>query len=123
MVNVSVEGGRAIFTVEGWHRLWSMRSQIEIPLDHITNVDVNHEQVGNWWHGFKLIGTDMPGLFAMGTFYYHGELVFWDVNDTTKTIIVSLDHERYKKLIVEVADPQGTATTLNAAIGRPAQRN
>jgi hypothetical protein len=45
------------------------------------------------------------------------------VNDTTKTIIVSLDHERYKKLIVEVADPQGTATTLNAAIGRPAQRN
>jgi hypothetical protein len=22
------------------------------------------------------MGTDMPGLFAMGTFYYHGELVF-----------------------------------------------
>src|SRR2546430_12740568 len=35
------------------------------------------------------------------SFYYHGELVFWDVFDITKTIIVSLDHERYKKLIVE----------------------
>ena len=118
MVNVSVEDGRAIFAVEGMHKLWSMRSRIEIPLDHITNVEVNHEQVGNWWHGFKLIGTDMPGLFAAGTFYYHGEMVFWDVHDTTHTIIVSLDHERYKKLIVEVADPQSTAATLNAAAGR-----
>jgi hypothetical protein len=25
------------------------------------------------------MGTDLPGLFAAGTFFYHGELVFWDV--------------------------------------------
>ena len=47
----------------------------------------------------------MPGLFAAGTFYYHGELVFWDVHDPANTIIVSLAHERYKKLIMEVVDP------------------
>jgi len=115
MVNVTVVASRAIFTVDGMHKLWSMRSQIEIPLTHITGVEVNHEQVGKWWHGFKLMGTDAPGLFAAGTFYYHGELVFWDVYDTTKTIIVSLEHERYKKLIVEVADPERTAGLLNAA--------
>jgi hypothetical protein len=46
------------------------------------------------------MGTDVPGLFAAGTFYFHSELVFWDVHDPSKTIIVSLDHERYKKLIV-----------------------
>src|SRR3954467_1146585 len=117
MVNVTVVASRAI-TVEGMHKLWSMRSQIEIPLTHITDVEVNHDQVGKWWHGFKLMGTDAPGLFAAGTFYYHGELVFWDVYDTTKTIIVSLEHERYKKLIVEVADPQATAAMLKGAIGR-----
>ena len=115
MVNVSVEDGRAVFDVEGMHKLWSFRSRIEIPLDHITNVEVNHDQVGNWWHGFKLIGTDMPGLFGAGTFYYHGELVFWDVHDTTQTIIVSLEHERYKKLIVEVADPEATSAMLKSA--------
>jgi hypothetical protein len=51
-----------------------------------------------------VIGTDVPGMFAAGTFYYHGELVFWDVFDTARTVIVSLDHERYKKLIIEVPD-------------------
>jgi hypothetical protein len=115
MVDVSIEDGRAVFAVEGMHKLWAFRSRIEIPLDHIASVEVNHDQVGRWWHGFKLIGTDAPGLFAAGTFYYHGELVFWDVHDTTKTIIVSLEHERYKKLIVEVADPEWTAEQLQTA--------
>jgi len=118
MVDVSINASRAIFNVEGLHKLWAIKSRIEIPLTHITGVEVNHEQVGQWWHGFKLIGTDAPGLFAAGTFYYHGELVFWDVHDTTKTIIVSLEHERYKKLIVEVADPVAAARTLNEACGR-----
>ena len=118
MVDVSVSGDRAIFTVEGLHKLWSLKSRIEIPMSHIAAVEVNHDQVGKWWHGFKLLGSDAPGLFAAGTFYYHGELVFWDVYDTTKTIIVSLEHERYKKLIIEVADPESAARTLRSAIGR-----
>jgi hypothetical protein len=118
MVNVSINGTRVTFAVEGMHKLWAMRSQIEIPLAHITGAEVNFDQVGNWWHGFKLIGTDFPGLFAMGTFYYHGELVFWDVVDTHKTVIISLEHERYKKLIIEVDDPAATAAMLNAAVER-----
>ena len=116
MVDVSIEADRAVFNIEGAHKLWAFKSQVEIPLAHITNVEVNHDQVGIWWHGFKLLGMDMPGLFAAGTFYYHGELVFWDVFDTTKTIIVSLEHERYKKLIVEVADPDATAAALGTAL-------
>ena len=116
MVDVSINGDRAVFNVEGAHKLWAIKSRIEIPLTHITGVEVNHDQVSRWWHGFKLIGTDAPGLFAAGTFYYHGELVFWDVFDTTKTIIVSLVHERYKKLIVEVADPSAAASILKAAL-------
>ena len=118
MVDVTILGDRAIFNVEGSHKLWAIKSRIEIPLSHIKDVEVNHDQVSRWWHGFKLMGTDAPGLFAAGTFYYHGELVFWDVFDTTKTVIVSLEHERYKKLIVEVADPAATETMLRAANGR-----
>jgi hypothetical protein len=59
----------------------------------------------------------VPGLFAAGMFYYHGELVFWDVLHPERAIIVSLQHERYKKLIVEVADPAETVTMLRQAIG------
>jgi hypothetical protein len=97
MVDITIAGDRAIFRVEGVHKL------------------VDREQVGVWWHGFKLIGTDVPGLFAAGTFYYHGELVFWDVVHPERTIIVSLVHERYTKLIVEVENPESSAVTLREA--------
>ena len=118
MVTVSVEDERVAFNVEGMDKLWSFRSRLEIPIAHITGVEVNHEQVGRWWHGLKMLGTDLPGLFAAGMFRYHGETVFWDVRDPAHAIIVSLEHETYKKLIVEVADPPATVTILKSAIGR-----
>jgi hypothetical protein len=115
MVDVTIEGDRALFNVEGTHKLWSFRSVIESPLAHITGIEADPDQVGQWWHGIKLIGTDVPGLFAAGTFYYHGEVVFWDVRDPARTVIVSLEHERYKKLIVEVSDVAATVERLRAA--------
>jgi hypothetical protein len=66
MVDVTIQDDRARFNVEGLDKLWSFRSAIEIPLAHITNVEADPELVGRWWHGFKLIGTDVPGLFAAG---------------------------------------------------------
>ena len=115
MVDVTVEGDRVVFNVEGLDKLWSFRSRVEIPLAHITAAEVNHELVGRWWHGVKMVGAELPGLFAAGTFYYHGELVFWDVRDPASTIIVSLEHERYRKLIVEVADPARTVAEIARA--------
>jgi hypothetical protein len=116
MVSVTLLDDRAVFEVEGLHQLWALRSRIEIPLTHITDAIVDPDQVGRWWHGWKVLGTDVPGLFAAGTFYYHGELVFWDVIDPEKTIIVSLNHERYEKLILEVADPEAVVARLRAAL-------
>ena len=115
MVSVTVESDRAVFEVEGWDKLWALRSRLEIPLAHITDVEANVDQVNRWWHGVKVMGADLPGLFAAGTFYYRGELVFWDVRQPANTIIVSLDHERYRKLIIEVEDPSATVALLRGA--------
>ena len=118
MVDVTVDGDRVLFHVEGLHRLWAFKSGLEIPLAHVTAVEINNQQVGNWWHGFKLFGTEMPGILGAGTFVYHGQMVFWDVHDPKKTIIIALEHEFYKKLIVEVADPSATVAMLQAALRR-----
>jgi len=118
MVNVSVLDDRAVFEVEGLDKLWAFRSRIEIPLTHVTRAEFDPTQVGTWWHGFRLLGTDVAGLFAAGTFYYHGELVFWDVHDPNRTVIVSLNHERYKKLIIEVENPAEVVSRIQSAIAR-----
>jgi hypothetical protein len=122
MVDITIHDDRVRFRVEGLDKLWAFRSELEIPLIHIVGVEADPEQVGRWWHGIKVMGTDVPGLFAAGTFFYHGELVFWDVRHFEQTIIVSLAHERYKKLIVEVESPASAAARLRDAINRAGQR-
>ena len=118
MVDVTIHQDHVTFRVQGLHQLWAFRSELDIPSAHIVGVEDDPEQVERWWHGFKLVGTDVPGVFAAGTFRYHGELVFWDVRHPEQTIVVSLTDERYKKLIVEVADPVATVAALREALAR-----
>jgi len=35
VVEVSIEGDKVVFEVIGWDKLWSLKSRLEIPLDHI----------------------------------------------------------------------------------------
>lgn len=120
MVDITIQGDRVIFDVEGLDKLWSLRSRLDIPLAHILNVEVDPSQVGRWWHGLKVMGTDIPGLFAAGTFYQRGDgLIFWDVRHPDSTVVVSLEHERYKKLVVEVANPAIAVAQLRSALGLP----
>jgi len=119
MVKVSIEGGRVRFEMEGWDKLWALRSQLEIPLEHIREVRIDPEPARGWWHGIRMGGTQIPGLLTAGTFYQHEGAVFYDVHDPEGTIVLELDHEHYRRLVIEVDDPQRVAAQLQSAIARP----
>jgi hypothetical protein len=118
MVEITVAGDMAVFEVEGWDKLWSLRSRLEIPLSHIKDVHADPEPAMGWFQGLKIAGTDLPNIFRAGTFYQQGEWVFWDVHDAEKTIVIELEHERYKKLIIEVAEPEQEIQKLKGSLGQ-----
>jgi hypothetical protein len=119
MVEISIENGRAHFDVQGWDKLWALRSRLEIPVEHIHAVRADPEPARGWWHGLRLPGTQIPGLLTAGTFYQDGGMVFYDVHNPENTIVLELDHEHYKRLVIEVADPAAAVARLLAA-GVPA---
>ncbi len=112
MVEITVKGDKAVFEVEGWDKLWSLRSRLEIPLAHIKGVHADPKPAMGWFDGLKLAGTAIPNIFRAGTFYQQGDLVFWDVHNPDKTIVIELEHERFAKLIIEVADPKAAVSLL-----------
>lgn len=116
MVEISVVGDKAVFEVEGWDKLWSLKSRLEIPLAHIKGAHADREPAMGWFDGLKLIGTHIPRIFKAGTFYQEGDFVFWDVLNPEKTIVIELDHEHFGKLIIEVADPVAAVNLLESAI-------
>jgi hypothetical protein len=117
MVNIKINGDKVIFEVQGWDKLWSLRSHLEIPLSHIKGARVDPDPAMGWFDGLRLAGTELPKVLRAGTFYQQGELVFWDVHEPKNTIVIDLDHERYKKLIIEVADPEQEVQKINRVKG------
>jgi hypothetical protein len=115
MVIVTVEGDRIRLSVQGWDKLWALRSELEFPLAHVMSVRIDPEPARGWFHGLRLPGTQIPGVLTAGTFYWNGEFVFYDVHDPEKTIVLELDHEHYKRLVIEVEDPAGVVKMLNDA--------
>ena len=119
MVDVSVEQGRVVFELKKMDKLWSLRSRLEIPIDHIKRAYIDTHPAMGWLQGLKVAGTDVPDVFKAGTFYQDGGLVFWDVRHPEHTIVVELTHESYHKLVIEVANPEAVVTLIDsAAAGR-----
>jgi hypothetical protein len=105
MVDLTVAEGKLVLNVRGADKFWALKSTLEIPLQHIAGVRADPKIALGWWHGLKLIGSDIPGVLHAGTFYQHGKRIFWDVHNPGNTIVIDLQDERYGELIVEVADP------------------
>jgi hypothetical protein len=116
MVKVSIQQDRVHFDVEGWDKLWGFRSQLDIPLVHITAVRADPAAARGWFHGVKMPGTSIPGILTVGTFLQTDGAVFFDVHDPERTIVIDLDHEHFERLVVEVEDPAAVVSHLQSAI-------
>ncbi len=118
MVDLSISGGNLVLHVRGTDKLWAFKSSLEIPLMHIAEIRADTEVAHGWWHGFRIPGTNIPGVLTAGTFYQDGKRIFWDVRVPDNTVVIELKDERYNELIVEVADPKAAVEMVRAALPR-----
>ena len=116
MVQVSIHNDRVRFEVEGWDKLWALKSQLEIPVAHIRAVRADPEPARGWWHGLRLPGTQIPGILTAGSFYQSDGFVFFDIHDPERTVVIDLDHEHYRRLVIEVENPDEVVKLLRSVI-------
>ena len=108
--------------IQGVDKVLALKSELTIPLAHVKGAGVSAPDVRRRWGSLLRMhvpGTDLPYVVMAGTFVFlDGEHAFWDVHDPDRTVVIELDHERFAKLVLEVADPQATAAAINAALAR-----
>ncbi len=114
MVDLSISEGKLLLHVHGADKLWAFKSSLEIPLQHVAAIRADPEVARGWWHGWRMPGTNLPGVITAGTFYQDGKRVFWDVHDPENTVVIDLHDERYNQLIVEVADPAAAVALIHS---------
>ncbi len=115
MVELSIAGTNLILHVRGADRLWALKSSLEIPLAHIAGIRADPNVATGWYHGIRAPGTNIPGVITAGTFFQHGQRIFWDVHHPENTVVIELRDERYSELIVEVRDPQAAVELIRSA--------
>jgi hypothetical protein len=115
MAEVEIAQDALIVHLVGMDRLFALRSRLEVPLSHVAGAEVDPEEARRRWHGIMERGIWVPGPITAGTFYQDGELVFWDVHDPEKTVVIHLKDERYRRLVIEVEDPEATVAQVNEA--------
>ena len=118
MVELSIDRGHLLVHVRGWSRLWALKTELRIPLSHVRSVRRDPSVMKGWWKGWRVPGTHIPGVIIAGTFYRDGARDFWDTRDGSKAVTIELAGDRYRRLIVDVADPQGAMRMIDAALGR-----
>lgn len=124
MVDVSVQGSVLHLEIRGWDKLWAFQSRFEIPLAHVKSVrtlsgmDELKKLVRQLGFGLRALGTEMPGIIAAGTYYFfRGGRVFLDVHRPFERILlIDLADEPYRKLVVEVEDPEAAMRLIQSAV-------
>lgn len=116
MVSIDVDGDRLVVTMRGVHALLALERRISVPLDAVRGATADP--------GMRLDrasvrapGTRLPGVVTAGTYRKGGEQEFWNVRDASGTVVVELaDDQRYRRLVVEVADPRETVGRVERAL-------
>jgi hypothetical protein len=112
MVEVTLDDEMVVFNVKGWHKLWALKSNLIIPRAHILGAQKD-PSVFEKPKGWRVPGTNVPGLIAAGTFHVEGKSIFWDVNSAENIVVIDLADEDYNQLIIEVENPDSVISMLS----------
>ena len=118
MVEISIEDDTLVVDVLGSHQVFAFKGALRVPLANVRSARYDPEHADRWWHGLKMIGTDIPGVFAAGTFWSSDGWRFWDVRHPENAITIELQDERLAEIIVEVEDPARDVALITKAVRR-----
>ena len=112
---VHIEGDQVVLELHGVDEILSIKRSIHIPLKHI--LAVSTETIPwNVFKTMKLAGTDIPHVIKDGRFLSNDGMMFFEMHNPENCITISLDHERYKKVVFEVEDKESAAMMIENAL-------
>jgi hypothetical protein len=112
---VKIEGKNIVFEIHGVDAILALKRSITIPLEHVVSVSTDKVPWGPFQQ-LKVAGTGFPGVIKDGLYLSNDGLLFFEMHHPDKCITVSLNNERYKKIIFEVQDKESVAKAIRDAI-------
>ncbi len=116
MTRIEIDAETLLVRVQGLDKLWAFKSELRIPLAHISGVARAAEQARKKSLSIRAPGTHVPGLITAGTYHTPEGKAFWDVRTADHAIAITLRDDRYVKLVIDVNDPAAEIGRIEAAV-------
>jgi len=76
MADIEITPDHLIVHIRGADKFLALKSQLEVPLQHIAGVEAAPPEAHGIYHGLR-VGSNLPGVVTAGRFLEHGEWAFW----------------------------------------------
>ena len=118
MTEIALTNDKLVLTVRGFDVVLALKHHLEIPLSHVTRVEVGvaAEARERLRESLRMPDTHLPGIITAGSYVEHGRWMFWDVHRGDSAITIWLHHDRFDALVVDVADPAAEASRITARL-------
>jgi len=118
MVSIEKKDGSYYFTILGWHKIWCLKRMINIPEEHVVWASI-YTGTFSGVQGIRLPGTYIPGVITAGSYYTREGWIFCDIVNPGCCLEIGLEKERYRRLIVEVRDPEAGLQLFSGRLTHP----
>ena len=114
---LAVEGDDLVVRLGRWDALYCLKRELRFPVIEVEGVAARPSgEVPR--RGLRMPGTALPGVIRAGSYGRGQSRDFWDVRNGKRFLVVSLlPVASYRRLVLEVADPDAEARRLQPALG------
>jgi hypothetical protein len=113
-VGVEVTGGELVVWIGGADRLWALSRGITVPLSGVRHARaVDRRAAAADSSLLRLPGAYLPGVIRAGSYGVGKHRELWCVHRADRVLVVELTGQRYRRVVVEVADPDRVAEEIN----------
>lgn len=113
-------------TLHGMRKIAAMKSSVTFRISHIVSVSKAHHDVEQRFNTIvdinhlRIMGSGVSNHYYGGTFMnmsaHPHEKEFWDVDEPEKCIVITLDHESFKRIYISTGDADKTIRRIQSII-------
>jgi hypothetical protein len=113
VVDATVADGRLTVRPRGARWLLALRRSVTVPVRAVTAVEVVDPKTVRL--GIRMPGTSVPGLLNAGSYGTGDARTFAFVARARRVLLVHVEDGPYRRLLVQVPEPNAVAATIEAA--------
>ncbi len=117
-----VEGDEVVVQLRGWRRIVATRGTLRLPLASIVRVDHDPSARAHVKIGLRQWRKHGQGVWRVGTYHGLDGWSFWSIGLGRNAVLIECSGERFRYVIIEVADARATVREIRLAVGRATRR-